>query len=57
MNIFKVIGRTDDSDEKYPSIDGSVAVDRAIMTEVRKKGVSVRRRRTSGKARMLSRFQ
>ena len=38
MNIFKVIGWTDDPDEKYPSIDGSVAVDRAIMTEVREKG-------------------
>lgn len=38
MNIFKVIGWTDDSDEKYPSIDGSVAVDRAVMTELREKG-------------------
>ena len=38
MNIFKVIGRTDDSDEKYPSIDGSVAANQAVMTELRQKG-------------------
>ena len=38
MNIFKVIGRTDDSDENYPSIDGSVAANQAVMTELREKG-------------------
>ena len=38
MNIFKVISWTDDPDEKYPSMDGSVAVDRAVMTELREKG-------------------
>lgn len=38
MNIFKVIGRTDDSDEKYPSFDGSVAANQAVITELREKG-------------------
>lgn len=38
MNIFKVIGWTDYSDEKYPSIDGSVAANQAVITELREKG-------------------
>ena len=38
MNIFKVIGWTDDSDEKYPPIDGSVAAYQAVITELREKG-------------------
>ena len=39
MNIFKVIGWTDYSDEKYPSIDRSVAADRAVITELSKRGI------------------
>ena len=39
MNIFKVIGWTDYSDEKYPSIDGSVAANQAVMTEWRERGI------------------
>ena len=38
MNIFKVIGWTDYSDEKYPSIGGSVAANQAVITELREKG-------------------
>ena len=38
MNIFKVIGWTDYSDEKYTSIDGSVAANQAVITELREKG-------------------
>lgn len=38
MNIFKVIGWTDYSDEKYPSFDGSVAANQAVITELREKG-------------------
>ena len=38
MNIFKVIGWTDYSDEKYPPAHESVAANQAIITELREKG-------------------